>query len=1079
MNHSLLLRRCGVAAALVFGFTLCGIIRSDDAPPKSYTQAPEVMPAQVQGVPVETPKPAPVNWTAEPNPEWIWGIPGTKPCVVKTTFAGGAKTAWIKATCDNVMKLTLNGQSIASSSEWQQPVEVDVLSKLKPGDNELVAELDNEGGASGFLLKLVMQMPDGMTRTIVTGGDWTGAATKDASDWQPVRVIASYGAKPWGDVLAKGPELAGGVPRDVFQVLPGFQVEKLYTVPKEELGSWVCITVDPKGRIIASDQGDKGLCRITPPPQAQGLQPLGLTTVERLPIDISAAQGLLFAFGHLYISVNGGPGSGLYRAKYDEAADTFGTVEKLHEFRGGGEHGPHALRLSPDGKRIYVIAGNHTRPPFEPIRSGEPQTMGGVRSDVLTATLPEGMTSRMLPNWDEDLLLPREWDARGHARGILAPGGWIASTDPEGKTWDLFSTGYRNPYDMAFNADGELFAYDADMEWDMGMPWYRPTRVVHATSGSEFGWRSGTGKWPTYYLDSLPPVVNIGPGSPVGVEFGYGTKFPAKYQKALFLCDWTFGTMYAIHLTPEGSSYTGVKEEFVSRTPLPLTDCAVGKDGALYFTVGGRGTQSELFRVTYVGDESTDMVDGRDLQFAESRALRHTIETLHTEQKDPATAESGSRMLLDGLINPDRFIRFATLVGYEHLAAQSDSARNGARFDKPVTTYPPDIIFLSTVMLARLGFVECKGNLLDRLSEPEIQRLPERFQLDHLRALSLLFVRLGAPNDDQRQALLKVLESSYPSKSTALNRELSQMLVFLQSPTVVEKTVKLLQQPTPQEEVTIDPVLARNSGYGGTITEMLRNQPDVERIWLAFVLREAKVGWTVENKKQFYQFLTDARQWKGGASFQGFLSIIDNEVWDATDEKTRIAIEGAGLRKPFQLPELPKPQGPGHQWTLDEVLANAGTGLEKGRDFKNGQRAFAAARCIVCHRFAGDGGATGPDLTQLAGRFNLKDLSEAIIDPSKVISDQYKATTIVTDDGKTYTGRVLGENDQTLSVLIDPEDSSKVVDIPKKSIETQQPAATSLMPNDLLKPLNENEVLDLLAYLLSRGDETNRMFKKK
>ncbi len=193
------------------------------------------------------------------------------------------------------------------------------------------------------------------------------------------------------------------------------------------------------------------------------------------------------------------------------------------------------------------------------------------------------------------------WDANGHAVGILAPGGWIASTDPDGKTWDIFSIGYRNPYDMAFNADGELFAYDADMEWDVGMPWYRPTRVVHATSGSEFGWRSGSGKWPNHYIDSLPPMVNIGPGSPVGVDFGYGLKFPAKYQKALYICDWTFGTMYAIHIEPHMSTYKATKEEFVSRTPLPLTDVAAGPDGALYFSIGGRGTQSELFRVAYVG----------------------------------------------------------------------------------------------------------------------------------------------------------------------------------------------------------------------------------------------------------------------------------------------------------------------------------------------------------------------------------------------------------------------------------------------------------------------------------------------
>ena len=65
--------------------------------------------------------------------------------------------------------------------------------------------------------------------------------------------------------------------------------------------------------------------------------------------------------------------------------------------------------------------------------------------------------SRIPTNWAEDLLLPRQWDANGHAAGIYAPGGWIAKTDPDGKTWEMFSIGYRNCYDIAFNADGELF----------------------------------------------------------------------------------------------------------------------------------------------------------------------------------------------------------------------------------------------------------------------------------------------------------------------------------------------------------------------------------------------------------------------------------------------------------------------------------------------------------------------------------------------------------------------------------------------------------------------------------------------
>ena len=119
-------------------------------------------------------------------------------------------------------------------------------------------------------------------------------------------------------------------------------------------------------------------------------------------------------------------------------------------------------------------------------------------------------------SWDEDHLLPRLWDGNGHATGVMAPGGYICRVSPDGKNWDFFCGGFRNQFDFAFNCDGELFVYDADMEWDWGMPWYRPTRVNHCVSGGEYGWRSGTGKWPDYYPDSLG-AIDIGVGCPTGV----------------------------------------------------------------------------------------------------------------------------------------------------------------------------------------------------------------------------------------------------------------------------------------------------------------------------------------------------------------------------------------------------------------------------------------------------------------------------------------------------------------------------------------------------------------------------------
>lgn len=847
----------------------------------------------------------------------------------------------------------------------------------------------------------------------------------------------------------------------VFQVQPGFQVEKLFTVPKDKLGSWVCLTTDDKGRLLVSDQGNQGLCRITPPALGGGE-----TKVEKLNVKISAAQGMLYAFGSLYLSVNGGPGSGLYRAKDTDGDDQFDEVTKLFSFRGGGEHGPHALRLSPDGKSIYVCCGNHTRTPYDPQRNADPQTMGGARAEPLQAQLPAEMTSRISPNWDEDLLLPRQWDANGHAAGILAPGGWIAKTDPEGKTWEIHTIGYRNQYDFDFNAEGEMFAYDADMEWDFGAPWYRPTRVVHATSGSEFGWRSGTGKWPTYYVDSLPPLVDIGPGSPVGVDFGYGTKFPAKYQKALYICDWTFATMYAIHMEPSGASYKAVKEEFVTRTPLPLTDCTVGKDGALYFTVGGRGAQSELYRVTYVGSDSTAPVDGKEAAGAELRALRREIEAFHVADPD----RGATPLLLTNLGHSDRHIRYAARVALERLPIGDWSG-------PALNSDDPNTVIQAAVAVARVGGKPMQQRILGALGKLDYAKLSESQQLDLLRAYQLAFARLGEPSEEAKKDLGVKFDALFPAASDGHNRELAILMVFLQSPAAAQKIVPLLAKERVASQEGHGALLSRNRGYGQAIANMLANQPDLQQVHYAFALRNLKSGWTTDLRKTYFQWFSTAHKWSGGNSFQKFLTNIDNDAYANATDAERLAVEALGARVPYKAPELPKPKGPGKAWTAAEVVA-LGTAELKGRNYKAGQTAYAAARCVVCHRFAGNGGSTGPDLTQLAGRFNLKDLTDSIVDPSKVISDQYKASVVQTTDGKVLTGRIVSETPEQITLVVDPENSAKVVMLKKSDIEQQAPSAISLMPKDLVNTLNKDELLDLLAYLLSRGNPQDAMFKK-
>ena len=1061
----------GAVTPCLIVWSMCLLIPAETTAAQTRWEQPaERMPVTA------TPDPA----TAPPRPAvapWIWGPNDNRDYRLTKGFRGGAKAAVLVATCDNRMTLSLNGKQIATSDTWQQPVAIDVTRDVRAGDNELEAVVHNTDGLAGFSCRVVLTDADGTVRIVESDASWAAFETTTPPTAVTVRVVAPAGGGPWGGVLA-GQASRSPSAGEPFQVPEGFQVERLFSVPKDELGSWVCITTDPKGRLIASDQGDKGLVRITPAPLDGSAQ----TLVEKIPVPLTAAQGLLWAFDALYVVCNGGPGSGLYRVTDANKDDTLDTVEKLRAFDGGGEHGPHTILLSPDGKKLVIICGNHTKVPFAIENVTEPQTLAGIRSTQRRVELPPDGTSRVPANWDEDLVLPRMWDAGGHAVGILAPGGYVVSTDPAGKAWEIWSAGYRNPYDMAFNADGELFVYDADMEWDFGSPWYRPTRVNHATSGSEFGWRSGTGKWPACYPDSLPALIDIGPGSPVGVAFGYGTNFPAKYQRALYICDWTFGTMYAIHLEPDGSTYQGVKEEFVSRTPLPLTDMTVGRDGAIYFTVGGRGGQSELYRVRYVGGEPTTPAEARQAACAAERKLRHALEAFHERAADPAAAVS---LALPRLSSPDRFIRYAARVAIEHQPIELWQAKVLAERD-------PRARIAGAIAVARQAEPSAQPAVLAALDAIDLAALDTAARIDLVRAYELALIRLGEPSPTARATIAARFAPLFPSGSFDLDRELSSLLIAVRAPGIVTQLVGMLSAPSGSagstnlapDEDELRQLIGRNAGYGNAVRAALEKRSDLLQVHYAYALRTVaeKDAWTLADRRGYHEWFTRAQQWAGGNSFRKFLVNIENESLAGYSDTDKLALETLGARKPYSPPPLPKPEGPGRAWTVDDVLAAAGQagakGLSEGRDFEHGKRTFAAARCIVCHRYDGDGGATGPDLTQAAGRFQLKDLVEAMVHPSKVVSDQYKASIVQTAGGKVYTGRVVSESPESITIVTDPEDATKFVAIKRSDIDEILPSNESLMPKGLLDQLNEAEVLDLLAYTLSRGNRRESRFKR-
>ena len=139
---------------------------------------------------------------------------------------------------------------------------------------------------------------------------------------------------------------------------------------------------------------------------------------------------------------------------------------------------------------------------------------------------------------------------------------------------------------------------------------------------------------------------------------------------------------------------------------------------------------------------------------------------------------------------------------------------------------------------------------------------------------------------------------------------------------------------------------------------------------------------------------------------------------------------------------------------------------------------FAAAKCFACHRYNDEGGGVGPDLSGVAGRFSTRDLLESIIVPSKTISDQYESVTVATTDGRVITGRIVNLNGDNLMINPDMLDPNNMVNVPRSQIEEIKRSPVSMMPVGLLNTLKKDEILDLFAYLLSRGDRQSPMFRR-
>ncbi len=1018
----------------------------------AFGVCPEFASAQAQ-----TPGPAPV-------PDWIWfhKSDGAENRFFRKviTLDGPATRGELVATADDGLEVFINGESVLTGGEWSRGHRADVKARLKPGRNVVAVKAHNgDSSPAGVLVRLRVDTA-GTRQTIVSDATWKASeqgttgwnqVTFDDASWASAQSLGKLGMQPWGNVLSGNPPAAAGrrdaTPADAIYVLKDFKVELLLNAAPAD-GSWVNLCRDDRGRLIVSPQyqspnNDGGLVRVTL--GADG----AVAKRELIARPLYDVQGMTFANGALWVMVNKYTTkfeSGLYRIT-DDGSDTWNKFELVKKMPGGGEHGPHAVELGPDGN-LWIMAGNHTKPPAG-----------------LSAESPH-------KNYQEDHALPRQPDGNGHATGIMAPGGYICRVSPDGSKWDLFCGGFRNQFDFAFNPDGELFVFDADMEWDWGMPWYRATRVNHAVSGAEFGWRYGTGKWPDYYPDSLGAAVDIGLGCPTGVSNGKGAKFPAKYQQAIYVMDWTYGRLMAVHLKPEGASYTATWENFVApaglidrtkdKATLNLTDMIIGQDGAMYFTTGGRNTAAGLYRVTYRGGESTAPAWTPNAVGAEARALRHRLEAFHGKVDPAAVATAWPHLNSD-----DRSIRYAARIAIEAQPVATWAARAVA--EKSV-----DGGLTALLALARLGDKSAQADVWKAPSRWPLSGLNERQQLDQLRLLQVSIARHGWPDEGTVDAAISLLNPLYPSASRLVNRELSQVLIALGAQDVVGKTLALMAAAKTQEDMFHYLFHLRTA-----------------KCWTSAQRREYLGYWSADRRVHGHQgdtlkwFEEAGRPYVDGASFNNFLknflkdvraNLTDAEKAEFEPLIASIADPAAARKQASEFPAR-KERTLVKAWTVAdfaEDLDQSGS----ARNFERGRQAFVDAQCLSCHRMGVEGGGVGPDLTAVSSRFKRIDLLESIIEPSKVLSEQFQNTTVFLKNGDDQTGRLVDETPDQLVLVPNQLEPNRRVSVKKSEVTERRASKISPMPSGLADVLSREEVLDLLAFLEAGGRASHPAFTR-
>ena len=352
-----------------------------------------------------------------------------------------------------------------------------------------------------------------------------------------------------------------------------------------------------------------------------------------------------------------------------------------------------------------------------------------------------------------------------------------------------------------------------------------------------------------------------------------------------------------------------------------------------------------------------------------------------------------------------------------------------------------------------MGDLSHRESAISGLLQLDAGSLGESRLLGMLRGYALVFNRLGKPTVEEAAAISEQLDPLLPHESADVNTELIRVLSYLRNGSVIGKAIALIGNRKTPEPPPWTELASRNKGYGGRINSMIKSPPPSREILYAYLLRNLRDGWTLDQRRAYFMFLNEAAKASGGASYAGYLTRIRDEALASCSAEQRVALKEITGEDFNPKPDFPitEPEGPGQKWTVAAALASSAG----KKSFERGRSLFFSAKCASCHRLKGLGGAIGPDLTSIPYKFDEKYLVEAIVHPSNHISDQYGSSRVLTDEGQVLIGLVVKNEAGDLKVY-PIDENAKSVNVDAESVELIEAFKISQMPEGLPPRKAEN-----------------------